>query len=86
MKKITKKKRKNILFSVLGIIILIVLFGLYYYFNIYNKQSEEIKEKELEVKTLKIVDINSKTRPYGVMINNLEHVLSKWTSRCLFNI
>ena len=71
MKKITKKKRKNILFSVLGIIILIVLFGLYYYFNIYNKQSEEIKEKELEVKTLKIVDINSKTRPYGVMINNI---------------
>lgn len=71
MKKGTKKSKKNILFTIIGIIILIVLFGLYYYFNIYNKETEKTIIKKPEIKKLQIVDINSKTRPYGVMINNI---------------
>ena len=60
MKKGTKKSKKNILFTIIGIIILIVLFGLYYYFNIYNKETEKTIIKKPEIKKLQIVDINSK--------------------------
>ncbi len=71
MKKMNKKNKKSILFTVIGVLILIILFGLYYYFNIYSQGVEKPKKKAPEVKELKIVNINSKTRPYGVMINNI---------------
>ena len=56
---------------IIGIIILLVLFGLYYYFNVYSQEEDKPITKKPEVKQLQIVDVNSKSRPYGVMINNI---------------
>lgn len=59
-----KKKKKKI--SVF--IILFIIIGGVYLFNHYNLPAEKIyKKKE---KHLKIVDVNSKSRPLAVMINN----------------
>ena len=75
-----KKKAKNRLGKFLLILILIGcgIGGYYLYKNIYlkgkDKKDEDIVEKvpiKEEEKKLKIVDINSTSRPYAVMINNI---------------
>lgn len=66
-RKMSKKKKKTI-FSMVIILILVIIGGGYFILN--NKDlAKKIKEK-VEMKKLKIVDQDSKTRPYAVMINN----------------
>ena len=66
-RKMSKKKKKTI-FSMVIILILVIIGGGYFILN--NKDlAKKIKEK-VEVKKLKIVDQDSKIRPYAVMINN----------------
>ena len=66
-RKMSKNKKKTI-FSMVIILILVIIGGGYFILN--NKDlAKKIKEK-VEVKKLKIVDQDSKTRPYAVMINN----------------
>ena len=66
-RKMSKKKKKTI-FSMVIILILVIIGGGYFILN--NRDlAKKIKEK-VEVKKLKIVDQDSKTRPYAVMINN----------------
>ena len=70
----TKKKRKNkILYGIFGLVILGGLFYLAYAKGIINFKKEEKPKGEkppIVEKTLQIIDENSKTRPYAVMINN----------------
>ena len=66
-RKMSKKKKKTI-FSMVIILILVIIGGGYFLLN-NNDLAKKIKEK-VEVKKLKIVDQDSKTRPYAVMINN----------------
>lgn len=62
------KKKKKTIFSMVIILILVIIGGGYFILN--NKDlAKKIKEK-VEMKKLKIVDQDSKTRPYAVMINN----------------
>lgn len=61
-RKSKKRKRKFIIFFLL----IIILIGGYYYFLKDVNVVEKIKPK----KQLKIVDVNSKTRPIAVMIDN----------------
>ncbi len=61
-RKSKKRKRKFIIFFLL----IIILIGGYYYFFKDVNVVEKIKPK----KQLKIVDVNSKTRPIAVMIDN----------------
>ena len=78
MKKRKKLNKKGkIFFSVLGLIILLVI-GTLIYLNLNNNKKpskvEEKIEKEEEPKVeekLKILDLDSNTRPYAVMINNI---------------
>ncbi|MDD4407823.1 MAG: DUF3048 domain-containing protein [Bacilli bacterium] len=77
-----KKKKKNKIninkkanYILGGIFLLILIFiGIYYF--IYNKKPLDVNvEKEPKTvekeKSLQIVDLDSKTRPYAVMINNI---------------
>lgn len=66
-RKMSKKKKKTI-FSMVIILVLVIIGGGYFILN-NNDLAKKIKEK-VEVKKLKIVDQDSKTRPYAVMINN----------------
>ena len=75
MKKYSKKtKRKIVAFIVVG---LVVLIGGTSYFLLNQektpkeevKKDDPVKEKEPEP-TVKVIDVNSKSRPYAVMINN----------------
>jgi hypothetical protein len=70
MKK-NKKRRKT--FIVVAVVLLLCLGGYIYYSK--NKDVENpinnILNKEEEKPKLKIIDTNSKTRPYAVMINNI---------------
>lgn len=68
-----KKKRKNML---LWILVLLILGAWGYYFMMPEQEQEKLK-KNIKVKsesTIKIVDIDSKTRPYAVMIDNHDSV------------
>ncbi len=61
---------------ILGGILLVVLLtiGVFYYISTKNSETKETLPKKNEEKIeekLKILDPNSKTRPYAVMINNL---------------
>lgn len=73
----TKKiKLDNIIIAVIAILIF-AGFGVYYYFNVYNKNEDKNPNKETtttkpkEEKKVQIVDLQSKSRPYAVMINNI---------------
>ncbi len=75
-KKTKTKKRIKLDNIIIGIIVLLLLggFGVYYIIN--NKSALKLpnlkpKTTTKEVKKVKIVDIDSKTRPYAVMINNI---------------
>lgn len=63
-KKMLRKKKRIIIF----IILIIGIVASYFFFN--PKEVEKIKKKVVETKKLTIVDEDSKTRPYAVMINN----------------
>lgn len=64
------KKAKRIL--ILFLFIIVLGAGIYFYLNkpkdVVKKKEEKIKKEE---KKLKIVDLNSTSRPYAVMINNI---------------
>ncbi len=66
------KKKKNIIFIISGLILLIIS-GIIIYFNFFttkdNKKVPVIKKNATE--KIKIVDVDSKTRPYAIMINNI---------------
>ena len=69
----TKKGKMKIL--IIGLVALIVVVGILLALKLLNKEeaepagNEQIQESKEEVQ-VKIVDVNSKTRPYAVMINN----------------
>ncbi len=67
-----KKLKRTILFSTIGILLLvglIVTFPTFYkQFKEENKETESVKE---ETPKLKILDLNSNARPIAVMINNI---------------
>ena len=79
----TRKKRKNIKFITLIIVILLALGACYFTFgkDLLNKAkksnsnsketSKNSKKKKTEEPKLQIVNTDSKTRPFAVMINNI---------------
>lgn len=75
MKKKRKiKKRIRIIFSLLCFVFLICLIGLVYgFYKNSDEDSDNLISKVFhkeEVKKLKIVDVESDSRPYAIMINN----------------
>lgn len=74
MKKLKKFIKKHKKVSIISIIIFILLLlGCGYYFIFMNKKEVINKKKDpvvKEIKKLKIIDEDSKTRPFAVMINN----------------
>lgn len=81
MKKRKKKSNKNKLLLFLGILLIVgAAIGTLIFFGnkSLDKNNNDDKEKEPDIqlnvdqpKTLKIVDVDSKSRPYAVMINNI---------------
>lgn len=77
MERVTKKKKsKNIIMVIL--ILIAILISLFAIFKMYNKSTknkeikndkEEEKEEVKEVKKVTIIDEDSKSRPYAIMIN-----------------
>jgi len=67
-----KNKSTKILFIVLAVVIIIaaVLLGIKVFSKNNGEGSPSEPEKAVEGPKVKIVDVNSKTRPYAVMINN----------------
>ena len=76
---VMKKKNKNKLLTIIIIVLSIAIISvggviLYNHFNSNNKEEPKIEEQkeeepQKEESPIKIIDINSKTRPYAVMIN-----------------
>lgn len=72
-----RKKHKKYISSFIILFILLVGAGYYFLFGSKNnskdtKSSDDISStSSVEEKSLKIIDITSKTRPYAIMINNL---------------
>ena len=70
-----KKKRKTKILSIIIILIIIISAG---YFLFFNKKEEnkviENKKQVKEEKTVKVIDLNSDSRNYAVMINNASSV------------
>ena len=76
MAKRRRKKGKKITKIVIIFILILVGVGLFFYLNIEKEEKKDVKKKvkpKVEEK-LKILDLNSKSRPYGVMINNISTV------------
>lgn len=67
-----KMNKKNIIILCSSLVVIaLIIVGLIFVFNKKDdKQTETVQEEQKEEKKLQIVDINSKTRPYAVMINN----------------
>lgn len=74
MKKVWKKfKSQKLVFIILEVVALLAVIGGTVYFLLPEKEepkTDKIIEKE-EPKTVSIVDVNSKSRPFAVMINNI---------------
>lgn len=71
-RKKVKKKTRAILFSLIGILLLVGLIVTFP--NFYKQYKEEVKDTEPikeEAPKLKIIDLNSNSRPIAVMINNI---------------
>ena len=64
-----RKKSKKKLWIVLFIILILALFGVYYWYN-FDEVKDYVSDKIKIEKKLKIVDEDSKSRPIAVMINN----------------
>lgn len=74
MKRSSKKRKIKV---VLIIVLLIIILGLLGYLALSNKGTKKLIKKTTttkEVSKIKIVNINSKTRPFAVMINNNQAV------------
>lgn len=81
MKKKKKKSNKKKLLVILGIILIVaasigslIFFGNFRSLDKDDNENKKEPDVQLNVdqpKTLKIVDVDSKTRPYAVMINNI---------------
>ncbi len=68
MAKTKRKKKKKLGIFLVILLLLLVAGGAYYYFFMYNKEEKPTPKKE--VKKLKIIDEDSKSRPIAIMINN----------------
>ncbi len=69
-----KRKKRKILLIIIGILIIgcLGLGGYKFYLSKQDKPTEEPKKEEKkEEPKLKIVDVNSTSRPYAIMINNI---------------
>ena len=64
-----RKKSKKKIWIVLFIILILALFGVYYWYNS-DEVKDYVSDKIKIEKKLKIVDEDSKSRPIAVMINN----------------
>ncbi len=69
-------KKKKIMLSIIGLLLVLVIaagvyFGFFYKKELPIKFNNKKQEEVVEESKLKIVDVNSKTRPYAVMINNI---------------
>lgn len=64
-----RKKSKKKVWIVLFIILILALFGVYYWYNS-DEVKDYVSDKIKIEKKLKIVDEDSKSRPIAVMINN----------------
>lgn len=76
MAKKRRKKGKKITIIVIIFILILVGVGLFFYLNKGKEEKKDVKKKvkpKVEEK-LKILDLDSKSRPYGVMINNISTV------------
>ena len=65
------KKQRGILFSMIGIVLVLGLFLTFPVFYQLNQKETKEEEKQVEVPKLQILDLNSKSRPIAVMINNI---------------
>lgn len=67
------KKKKTTLIIVIFLVILMLVGGVYYFLIRNNKKMDVPRKKTTTttVKTVKIVNENSKSRPFAIMINNL---------------
>ena len=65
-----RKKRKKRVWTIIFILLILLGLGAYYYWTHPNDVKKHIAKKVKIEKKLKIVDVNSKTRPIAVMINN----------------
>ncbi len=70
MKKFLKNKKTLILLSVLIVAVFGLLIGLFVFNNNEETEKKQETEKQTSAKEIQIVDINSTTRPYAVMIEN----------------
>lgn len=77
-----KIKKKNLILTVVAVVVLVLGGVLIYSYNnqgnsdttkpnVIKRAIEKITEKE---KTVKVIDVNSNTRPFAVMINNVDAV------------
>lgn len=69
-------RKKQIIIGVLAFLIIAVIAGTIYFGLFHDKKDSILKPKEtkkevVEENKIKIVDVNSKSRPYAVMINNV---------------
>lgn len=68
-----KQKKNGVKLLIIILVILIIIAGILLALKILNKgqiETEEIQQVEEDKPQVQIVDVNSKTRPYAVMINN----------------
>ena len=73
-----RKKRKKLAWKKVLITILSILFvvfiAFFFKFNRDNKSTDELELVEEETPKINIIDLDSKSRPYAVMINNISTV------------
>jgi len=72
---------KNIILTIVVILLIVLTGGLIYFANIKEEKIiEKVDEKEVVKKktTLDIIDLNSKSRPYAVMIDNVTAALPQY--------
>lgn len=65
------KKQRTFFFSTIGVFLIFGLFLTFPVFYKLNYKSFKEEEKQVEVPKLKIIDLDSKSRPIAVMINNI---------------
>ncbi len=65
------KKQRTFFFSTIGVFLIFGIFLTFPVFYKLNYKSFKEEEKQVEVPKLKIIDLNSKSRPIAVMINNI---------------
>lgn len=71
-----KSKKKSVIIIIIAILILLGIVGAIYLFSnkeekTNNKKPNEVNSENIEEKKIQIVDTDSTSRPYAVMINNI---------------